>query len=319
VLQQTLAYLPSAARLLSGYILNPHQQSSSAKVIMAIAYFSTFQYVDIDDGEFRYSPLYTSIEVNDDQEIPGRYTLTFNYDGTPGIDYVEFAGYTSNGDPVFVSTFGEYQYLSNGFYPGSTPPAFTPGTFVACFLAGTLISTPQGPTEVQDIKSGDLVLNADGHPTAVKWIGRQTVAQRFTSSDERAAICMEAGALGDSLPTRDLKLTADHALLIDGVLVQAGALVNGTTIRRMTAAETGAVYTVWHIETEGHQIILAEGCPAETFIDNISRKRFDNYAEYEALFGEEANAMPEMDLPRVKSARQLPASIRDLVAVRRAA
>jgi hypothetical protein len=193
------------------------------------------------------------------------------------------------------------------------------GPFVACLLTGTLVATPNGARPVESLALGDALINAHGGVTAVKWIGRQAVATLFGGSDERAPICIEAGALGDNRPVRDLKLTADHALLIDGVLVQASALVNGVTIRRVTQAETGAVYTVWHIETEGHQIILAEGCPAETFVDTISRKRFDNYAEYEALFGDEADAMPELNLPRVKSARQLPAALRDLIAVRRAA
>ena len=87
-----------------------------------------------------------------------------------------------------------------------------------------------------------------------------------------------AGALGKDLPVRDLRVTADHALLIDGVLVQAGALVNGTSIRRIEPAELGERFIVYHIETENHEIVLAEGAPAETFIDNVSRQRFDNYA-----------------------------------------
>ena len=98
-------------------------------------------------------------------------------------------------------------------------------------------------------------------------------------------MCIAAGALGDNLPIRDLRLTSDHALLIDDVLVQAGALVNGSTIRRIPNAELGERFTVFHIETENHEVILAEGTPAETFIDNVSRRRFDNFAEYEALYG----------------------------------
>jgi len=103
-----------------------------------------------------------------------------------------------------------------------------------------------------------------------------------------------AGILGDWLPHRDLTLTAGHALLIDDVLVNAGALVNGTTIRRLTRAECGETYTVYRIETETHDLILAEGAPAETFIGNVSRQAFDNFAEYDALYGNK----PEMtELP----------------------
>ena len=103
--------------------------------------------------------------------------------------------------------------------------------------------------------------------------------------------------------------TADHALLIDGVLCNASALVNGATITRVPLAEMGAEYTVFHIETEDHEIILANGAPAETFIDNVSRRVFDNYAEYQALYGDEAE-MQELPLPRATSARQVPSAVR---------
>ena len=60
---------------------------------------------------------------------------------------------------------------------------------------------------------------------------------------------------------------------------------------------------------------MAEGAPAETFIDNVSRQSFDNHAEYEALYPNAA-PMVELELPRVKFARQLPkAVVRRLAAV----
>ena len=75
-------------------------------------------------------------------------------------------------------------------------------------------------------------------------------------------------------------------------------------------------FTWFHIETEDHAVILAEGTPAETFVDNVSRARFDNYAEFEALYGKPEASIEELDHPRVKSARQLPAAIRDRLAAR---
>jgi hypothetical protein len=240
-----------------------------------------------------------------------------------------YAGSDSENNVFATSSSGSKFILSNTAYPNDHPLTTdfdhrSTGNYVACFLAGTHLATPAGPIAVEHLAIGDLVLTADGRSVPVKWIGRQSVAVIFDRVAERAPIIIEAGALsalseGETLPGRDLRLTADHALLLGGVLVQAGALVNGASIRKMTRAETGEHYTVFHIETEGHDMILAEGCGAETFVDTVSRKRFDNYAEYEVLFGEEAGAMPELDLPRVKSARQLPASLRDLIAVRRAA
>jgi hypothetical protein len=97
------------------------------------------------------------------------------------------------------------------------------------------------------------------------------------------------------------------------VLVQAGALVNGTTITRRTRMPER--FTYFHVELDDHALILAEGVPAETFVDNVTRRRFDNYAEYEALYGDLDRPIAELDLPRVKSARQLPRGLRERLIV----
>jgi hypothetical protein len=178
-----------------------------------------------------------------------------------------------------------------------------------CFLTGTIVSTLHGTVAVEDLRIGDVVLSADGRDVAVKWIGRQTVSTRFGPAKRLMPVRFAAGSLGKGLPTADLMVTADHGILVEDVICHAGALVNGTTITRVPLAEMGETYTVYHIETEEHEIILANGAPAETFIDNVSRRVFDNYAEFEALYGD-VPEMEEMDYPRAMSARQVPAKIR---------
>lgn len=63
---------------------------------------------------------------------------------------------------------------------------------------------------------------------------------------------------------------------------------------------------------------MAEGVAAETFVDNVTRSRFDNYADYVALYGEAPVATDELEVPRVKSPRQLPAAIKTRLAARAA-
>ncbi|MEM9224835.1 MAG: Hint domain-containing protein, partial [Pseudomonadota bacterium] len=67
--------------------------------------------------------------------------------------------------------------------------------------------------------------------------------------------------------------------------------------------------TYYHVETEMHDVILANGAPAETFVDYRTRRAFENYAEYEALFGKDERNLPEMTLPRAMSRRQVPGRI----------
>ena len=183
------------------------------------------------------------------------------------------------------------------------------GDFPTCFLPGTCIATPTGSKYVEDLQIGEPILTATGTSVPVKWIGRQTVSTLFGPAERLMPVRFAAGSLGDGLPHTDLTVTADHGMLVDGVICHAGALVNGTTITRVPLAEMGETYTVYHIETEAHEIILANGAPAETFIDNVSRRAFDNFAEFEALYGD-VPEMAELPYPRAMSARQVPGAIR---------
>lgn len=104
-------------------------------------------------------------------------------------------------------------------------------------MPATRIATPDGEATVEDLAVGQLILTLDGDPVPVKWVGRKKVSTRFRRPDRLELICIEKGALGAGVPLRDLTVTADHAILIDGVLVQVGALANGQTIRAMTARQ----------------------------------------------------------------------------------
>ena len=85
-------------------------------------------------------------------------------------------------------------------------------------------------------------------------------------------------------PEADLLVTADHALVMDGVLINAGALVGQPGIATVPLYDLPSPFIVYHVETEAHEVLLANGTPAESFIDYASRHRFDNYADYLARF-----------------------------------
>lgn len=222
-----------------------------------------------------------------------------------------YLGLTDDGELVIqVVSDGRILLASDNSYSiGDALPSYSAVSYPPCFLAGTRIAIPGGECNVERLEPGSLVLTADGETRAIRWVGRKRVATALLPETVRPVrICV--GALGEGLPMRDLRVTADHALLVDGLLVQAGALVNGRTIVRMTTEELGEAFTVYHLELDEHCLVLAEGVPSETFVDNVPRRGFDNYDEYEALFGNVTGLIWEMDLPRVKAARQLPAALR---------
>lgn len=175
---------------------------------------------------------------------------------------------------------------------------------VICFFPGTRIATPTGERAVEELRRGDLVLTAAGVAAPVRWIGRQTVATAFADPARSLPIRIKAGALGEDLPRRDLLVSPGHALLVDGVLITAAALVNGVSI--LVERNVPEVFTYFHVELADQSLILAEGAPAETFIDNAARENFDNWEEHAAL--DDGVLVSELVLPRATSARQVPAA-----------
>ncbi|MBR0750728.1 Hint domain-containing protein [Bradyrhizobium jicamae] len=184
-----------------------------------------------------------------------------------------------------------------------------------CFMAGTMIRTPDGERLVEDLKRGDLVVTVDGSHRPISWVGKQTVAMRFADKQRVGPIRILAGALGDNVPSRDLVVSPCHALYVDGILIQAGALVNGTSIVRESGVPD--VFTYYHVELESHDLILSENTPSETFVDNIDRMAFDNWAEHEMLYPD-GQQIVELAYPRAKSLRQVPRRIRALLEARAA-
>jgi len=161
---------------------------------------------------------------------------------------------------------------------------------------------------VEGLRRGDLVVTAEGTAEPVRWLGRHTVRAPVADALSVLPVRIRAGALGDGVPARDLRVSPGHALFVDGILVQAGALVNGVSIVRECYSPPTFVY--FHVELDGHALILAEGAPAESFVDNVERFGFDNWAEHEALYPE-GKPIVELPLPRAKAHRQVPRRIRE--------
>lgn len=198
-----------------------------------------------------------------------------------------------------------------------TCPADT-NALAVCFLEGTLILTTDGETPVEALREGELLVTADGRTVPVKWMGRQTLSARFGTPERLLPVRIRASALADNVPCRDLVVTSDHGILVDGVMAQAGSLVNGVTIERVPMSEMPEIFTCWHIETDAHEVVVAEGAPAETFIDNVSRQAFDNYTEFEHRWPNPTE-MVELPYLRVSGRRQLPRKLADRLDARAAA
>jgi hypothetical protein len=192
-------------------------------------------------------------------------------DLTPGQTNASFT-FTSTETPAQMAAIAAFQATSTIFpttssfvYSGAA--LATPGgnfvVQVACYREGTRIRTPSGDVAIETLRPGDRVVTAFGDIRPIVWSG----VRRIDCAGARHPhlswpVRVAAGALGDGLPARDLWLSPDHALWFDDVLIPVKHLIN----HRGIAGVPLDTVTWHHLELENHDVILAEGAPAESYL-----------------------------------------------------
>ncbi len=272
--------------------------------------------IDDDDPEF------------DDGYIdpPGNTTATNNQliAGPVTVNGVDYGPATSGGTPqdqielefAFTTTDGDTYYVVriNGVNVGLTGPTLPqPGqTFtiastsdaqdepydsIPCFVAGTLISTPDGPVAVEDLVAGALVDTVDEGPQPLlRNLTTEISAARMKTSPELRPIVFASGVLGNA---REMRVSPQHRVLVTGwraellfgepqILVPAKALVNGSSVR-VSSGQTGVRY--YHLLFARHQLVISEGAVTESLHSDgrVARERgAESLREILTLFGEDA-------------------------------
>jgi Hint domain len=144
---------------------------------------------------------------------------------------------------------------------------------ILCFLAGTRIATPAREARVEELAVGDMVRTIGGGVKRIVWIGvGRTVAVRGRRN-AATPVVVRKGALADNVPHSDLRVTKGHALYIDDALIPVECLVNHRSIMWDDHAQEVELY---HIELETHDVLLANGAPAESYRDDGNRWLFQN-------------------------------------------
>jgi hypothetical protein len=171
-----------------------------------------------------------------------------------------------------------------------------------CYCPGTLIMTPHGEKAIEELDIGDEVVTMSGIARPVKWIGRRSYDGGFLrGSKEILPVCIRADALDDHLPRRDLWVSPHHAMYLDGVLIEAMDLINGVSI---VQAEHVDQVEYFHIELDTHDVIFAEGAPAESYIDDDNRLMFHNAPDYYARY-RDARVPVHYCVPRLQEGYEL--------------
>jgi Ca2+-binding RTX toxin-like protein len=149
-----------------------------------------------------------------------------------------------------------------------------------CFAAGTRVLTMRGEVAVEALREGDLVIVHSAVETRpVRWVGHRHIRLAGHPRPwDVHPVRIHAHAFGPSLPHRPLRLSPDHAVYWDGVLIPIRYLVNGATIVQETVKEI----TYYHIELAGsggtaaHDVLFAHGLTAESYLDTGNRAAFAN-------------------------------------------
>jgi autotransporter passenger strand-loop-strand repeat protein len=142
-----------------------------------------------------------------------------------------------------------------------------------CYCRGTLIRTDRGDVAVEALAVGDRVVTYAGATAPVRWIGHRRVACR--SHPDAASVwpvLVAADAFAARQPQRDLLLSPEHAVFVEGVLIPIRHLINGASIVQIAVEDV----EYWHVELDRHDVLLAENLPAESYLDTGNRRAFAN-------------------------------------------
>ncbi len=219
------------------------------------------------------------------------------FNAAPDFDNLGFTGFTSiaaggadTGLTIALggTTLGQFSetiVLSpTGFnasgYSGTLAleTLFVTGDIMPCFAAGTRILGLAGEIPVESVRPGDILVTVREHGPATRrvlWVGQRSLdLTRHPQPAEVQPIRILAGAFAIDMPARDLLVSPRHALYVDGALFEAVSLINNVSIYQ----ETVSHITYHHVELESHDVLLAEGLPAESFFDNGNKSMFAHQA-----------------------------------------
>ncbi|KAA8385745.1 hypothetical protein FOH24_11750 [Acetobacter tropicalis] len=218
----------------------------------------------------------TGIKVGDTIIIDG---VTSN-----GISETDDGVYTLTQNGTELQATGRFQpVLANGV-EGFTVYTDANGNTILtavdysniCFLAGSMVRTPEGDVAVENLRSGDHVValvNGQNVTREVVWTGVAHAKIKADMPDDMAGypVRILKNAFAEGVPYKDMLITAEHCLFIDGKMVPARMLVNGSSIfydRSITD------YDYYHVETAEHSVLTVDGMLTESYLDTGNRAAF---------------------------------------------
>jgi hypothetical protein len=224
-----------------------------------------------------------------------------SFNSTQGQPYKIAVSFTDNNGDAHVEDFNFFYTSDGGWYfvpePGSEfTTGATLGSYqshtvgwdyddVVCFVSGTHIATPDGPRAVETLLAGDKISCEDGTVKPIAFVLCRTFsANQLLENEKLRPVRITAGALGLGVPERDLLVSRQHRMVTKSKISknkfgQEDALVAAIKLTMLPGIFMDPVIqdtTYYHIGFEDHEIVLAEGAPAESLLHGDDADLFLN-------------------------------------------
>ncbi|KXV78230.1 Hint domain-containing protein [Acetobacter cerevisiae] len=251
-----------------------------------------------------YNPASDTIELQNTVQAISSYNISSN--GTQKV--VTLYGGTDNNTVVaeYAVTPASGASLPDGTYNsiGSQDSSLNPlqitysngNTYIgACFLAGSMIRTPDGERAVEELSVGETISvfeNGQFIERQIVWAGKTTAHVRVGLPDDEAGypVRLLKDSISAGVPDRDLLVTPEHCLYFEGGFIPARMLVNGHSIlfdRSVTS------YDYYHIETAQHSVIMANNVLTESYLDTGNRSSFRPHGTVSRISAGQARSWAE--------------------------
>ena len=233
-------------------------------------------YLNILSGGSSINNKYESVITNiytGGSSVNDAYTESYHGSWTSGtLNGTAYAG-GDGGSSVTVATGAS---ISNPSIINETVTINKSASFDPCFLSGSLIRTPDGEIPVEAIVSGDKIIAYVAGSEEIReviWTAQSHCDVQPHLSDDLAGypVRILRGAIADGVPSKDMLITAEHCLLLNGKFVPARMLVNNRSIffdKSITS------YEYYHIETTQHSVIMADGMLTESYLNTANHRSF---------------------------------------------
>jgi hypothetical protein len=247
---QTLAFEGTGATL----ELGPSANNSSVLTSYAVA--STLSGFAVGDSILLESATVTA---------PAEYTYNGNNSGTLTL---------LDGTTAVETLTLQGNYSGDTFAVAETSDGYAEKiTVAACYARGTRLASDQGEIAIENLRIGDRLAVASGGFRPIVWLGKRRLEpSRHPRPEDVQPVRVTTDAFGPGLPQCDLVLSPGHNIAFEGALIPISALINGASVTQ----ERRDVIEYWHVELDTHDVILAEGLPAESYLDCGNRTAFEN-------------------------------------------